>query len=177
MKKLLMIIALLNCINLTFSMEDDMSIATAPEMAEFLPEPMDQEGHTLIEAAKTNNTHLALTLIHNGTAILHSKDADEWCALHHAAFHNNSILVQALITSNIYPNMLNHNGMTALHIAAIFNYSEIAQMLVDCIDTDLDIKNNNNQTALEIAQERGHQETIQILQGPNPENTPMSDMD
>ncbi len=52
------------------------------------------------------------------------------------------------------------DGYTALHLAALNNHVEVAELLVHSGRANLDIQNVNQQTALHLAVERQHTQVI-----------------
>ncbi|MBN3281078.1 MIB1 ligase, partial [Polyodon spathula] len=55
------------------------------------------------------------------------------------------------------------DGYTALHLAALNNHVEVAELLVHQGSASLDIQNANQQTALHLAVERQHTQIVRLL--------------
>ncbi|XP_033645238.1 E3 ubiquitin-protein ligase MIB1-like [Asterias rubens] len=55
------------------------------------------------------------------------------------------------------------DGYTALHLAALNNHVEVAELLVNQGHANLDIQNVNQQTALHLAVERQHTQIVRLL--------------
>ncbi|PIN88193.1 hypothetical protein AB205_0169350 [Aquarana catesbeiana] len=55
------------------------------------------------------------------------------------------------------------DGYTALHLAALNNHVEVAELLVHQGSANLDIQNVNQQTALHLAVERQHTQIVRLL--------------
>uniref|UniRef100_A0A0L8FS13 RING-type domain-containing protein n=2 Tax=Octopus bimaculoides TaxID=37653 RepID=A0A0L8FS13_OCTBM len=55
------------------------------------------------------------------------------------------------------------DGYTALHLAALNNHVEVAELLVDQGKANMDIQNVNLQTALHLAVERQHTQIVRLL--------------
>ncbi|KTF71904.1 hypothetical protein cypCar_00027537, partial [Cyprinus carpio] len=55
------------------------------------------------------------------------------------------------------------DGYTALHLAALNNHVEVAELLVHQGNANLDIQNVNQQTALHLAVERQHTQIVRLL--------------
>lgn len=54
------------------------------------------------------------------------------------------------------------DGYTALHLAALNNHVEVAQLLVHAGRADMDLQNVNLQTALHLAVERQHTQIVRV---------------
>lgn len=57
------------------------------------------------------------------------------------------------------------DGYTALHLAALNNHYEVAQLLVQLGKANLDLQNVNLQTPLHLAVERLHLQIVQVRNG------------
>lgn len=55
------------------------------------------------------------------------------------------------------------DGYTALHLAALNNHVEVAELLIKLGRCDLDLQNMNQQTALHLAVERQHTQIVRLL--------------
>ncbi|PIK53057.1 putative E3 ubiquitin-protein ligase MIB1 [Apostichopus japonicus] len=55
------------------------------------------------------------------------------------------------------------DGYTALHLAALNNHVEVAELLVQQGHADLDVQNMNQQTALHLSVERQHTQIVRLL--------------
>ena len=54
------------------------------------------------------------------------------------------------------------DGYTALHLAALNNHVEVAELLVNQGKANMDIQNVNLQTALHLAVERQHTQIVRV---------------
>lgn len=54
------------------------------------------------------------------------------------------------------------DGYTALHLAALNNHVEVAELLARIGKADLDLQNVNLQTALHLAVERQHTQIVRV---------------
>lgn len=54
------------------------------------------------------------------------------------------------------------DGYTALHLAALNNHVEVAELLVHLGKADMDLQNVNLQTALHLAVERQHTQIVRV---------------
>lgn len=70
--------------------------------------------------------------------------------LHYAIFKQNITLAEYLVEINADCNMLNCKGSNSLHAAAILGDESLLQLLMPKVD-DLEVQNNNRETALDIA--------------------------
>jgi ankyrin repeat protein len=143
----------------------------------------DRGGHTaLMLAITTNCTEIARLLIARGANV---NLADNWgnTALMRAARYDNIEIVQLLITHGANLNLRDRDGHTALNIcnsnitteqlrtllthATFFQAAQdgdrnIMQSIMHRI-ADINMRNNNNQTAFDIARNNNHIEIIQFL--------------
>ncbi|KAF3860112.1 hypothetical protein F7725_000367 [Dissostichus mawsoni] len=55
------------------------------------------------------------------------------------------------------------DGFSALHLAALNNHRDVAEILVKEGRCDINIRNNRNQTALQLAVTQGHTDLVQLL--------------
>ena len=54
------------------------------------------------------------------------------------------------------------DGYTALHLAALNNHCEVAELLVKLGRANMDLQNMNLQTALHLAVERQHTQIVRV---------------
>uniref|UniRef100_A0A4W6C6J5 RING-type E3 ubiquitin transferase n=1 Tax=Lates calcarifer TaxID=8187 RepID=A0A4W6C6J5_LATCA len=87
-------------------------------------------------------------------------------ALHHAALRGNPSAMRVLLSKLPRPWIVDEkkdDGYTALHLAALNNHVEVAELLVHQGNASLDIQNVNQQTALHLAVERQHTQIVRLL--------------
>jgi len=88
-------------------------------------------------------------------------------ALHHAALRGNPSAVRILLSKLQQRHWIvdekKDDGYTALHLAALNNHAEVAEMLVKIGHCNMDITNVNLQTALHLAVERQHTQIVRLL--------------
>ena len=118
------------------------------------------EGDTLCRIALNHAVFENKTEIAN--SILRRKDVndmDEYgnTLLHFAVYKNNEKLVRRLIKMGARIDIKNKNGNTPLHLACLLNRSNIVQKLALRSNIRvLNILNQNNKTAFDIANEKGY---------------------
>ncbi|XP_061509044.1 E3 ubiquitin-protein ligase mind-bomb [Anopheles gambiae] len=130
------------------------------------PSLQDSEGDTALHDAisKEHDNMLAL-LLDNGADITLTNN-NGFNALHHAALKGNPSAMKVLLTKT---NRLwiveekKDDGYTALHLAALNNHVEIAELLVRMGKANMDCQNVNLQTALHLAVERQHVQIVKLL--------------
>lgn len=75
--------------------------------------------------------------------------------------HEDAALLLATFMHDFFA--ADENGNTALHLAAIKNYPTVIKTILGK-NADVSVRNKNNQTALELARQRGHDEITKIFQ-------------
>lgn len=128
----------------------------------------DSEGDTPLHDAisKEQDEMLSLLLEHGADITLTNNNG--FNALHHAALKGNPSAMKILITKLIKTNRLwiveekKDDGYTALHLAALNNHVEIADLLISMGSADMDKQNVNLQTALHLAVERQHVQIVKV---------------
>ncbi|XP_053680164.1 E3 ubiquitin-protein ligase mind-bomb [Anopheles nili] len=130
------------------------------------PSLQDSEGDTPLHDAisKEHDNMLSLLLDHGADITLTNNNG--FNALHHAALKGNPSAMKILLTKT---NRLwiveekKDDGYTALHLAALNNHVEIAELLVRMGKANMDCQNVNLQTALHLAVERQHVQIVKLL--------------
>lgn len=88
-------------------------------------------------------------------------------AIHHAALKGNPTAMKILLSKmNRKPWIVEEkkdDGYTALHLAALNNHVDIADLLINMGKANLDRQNVNLQTALHLAVERQHVQIVKLL--------------
>ncbi|CAH3175858.1 unnamed protein product [Porites evermanni] len=87
-------------------------------------------------------------------------------ALQHAALRGNPSAMRILLSKLPRPWIVNEkkdDGYTALHLAALNNHTEVAELLVKQAKANKDIQNTNLQTPLHLAVERQHTQIVRLL--------------
>ncbi|XP_043276401.1 E3 ubiquitin-protein ligase MIB1 isoform X2 [Venturia canescens] len=130
------------------------------------PSLQDAEGDTPLHDAisKKRDDMLALLLDH-GADITRTNNTG-FNALHHAALRGNPSAMRILLSKLPRPWIVDEkkdDGYTALHLAALNNHVEVAELLAGIGKADLDLQNVNLQTALHLAVERQHTQIVRLL--------------
>lgn len=130
------------------------------------PSLQDSEGDTPLHDAisKKRDDMLALLLDHNADIMITNNNG--FNALHHAALRGNPSAMRVLLSKLPRPWIVDEkkdDGYTALHLAALNNHVEVAELLVHAGRANLDLQNVNLQTALHLAVERQHTQIVRLL--------------
>ncbi|XP_028162828.1 E3 ubiquitin-protein ligase MIB1 isoform X1 [Ostrinia furnacalis] len=129
------------------------------------PSLQDSEGDTPLHDAisKKRDDMLSMLLEHGADMTLTNNNG--FNALHHAALRGNpsamKIMLSKLPRSWIVDDAKD-DGYTALHLAALNNHAEVAELLVRG-GARPDLQNANLQTALHLAVERQHTQIVRLL--------------
>lgn len=126
----------------------------------------DFAGRLLHQAALWENQELLEDLL-NGDQIayINSRDTRGRTALHAAAANESHICTRILLQAGADPNMscsTTHNSWTPLHVAAKHGREENIKLLVEW-KADLLAKDHHGLTALDIAEQSGHEECMKTL--------------
>lgn len=130
------------------------------------PSLQDLEGDTPLHdtIAKKRDDMLTMLLDHSADIMLTNNNG--FNALHHAALRGNPsamcILLMKLPRRWIVDEKKD-DGYTALHLAALNNHVEVAELLIRQGKANMDVQNHNLQTALHLAVERQHPQIVRLL--------------
>ncbi|XP_052862143.1 E3 ubiquitin-protein ligase mind-bomb isoform X2 [Anopheles cruzii] len=130
------------------------------------PSLQDSEGDTPLHDAISKEHDNMLSLLLDYCADITLTNNNGFNALHHAALKGNPSAMKILLTKT---NRLwiveekKDDGYTALHLAALNNHVEIAELLVRMGKANMDCQNVNLQTALHLAVERQHVQIVKLL--------------
>lgn len=129
------------------------------------PALQDSEGDTPLHDAISKKRDDMLTLLLEHGADMTLTNNNGFNALHHAALRGNpsamKIMLGKLPRSWIVDDAKD-DGYTALHLAALNNHAEVAELLVRA-GARPDLQNANLQTALHLAVERQHTQIVRLL--------------
>ncbi|XP_045158306.1 E3 ubiquitin-protein ligase MIB1-like [Mercenaria mercenaria] len=134
------------------------------------PSLQDSEGDTPLHDAISKKRDDMISLLLEFHADLTITNNNGFNALHHAALRGNPSAMRILLSKVPRQWVIDEkkdDGYTALHLAALNNHVEVAELLVHGTGSDrkanLDIQNVNLQTALHLAVERQHTQIVRLL--------------
>ncbi|KRG06356.1 uncharacterized protein Dmoj_GI11891, isoform B [Drosophila mojavensis] len=130
------------------------------------PSLQDSEGDTPLHDAISKEHDEMLSLLLDFGADITLNNNNGFNALHHAALKGNPSAMKILLTKTNRPWIVEEkkdDGYTALHLAALNNHVEIAELLVHMGKANMDRQNVNQQTALHLAVERQHVQIVKLL--------------
>ncbi|GAU99720.1 hypothetical protein RvY_10678 [Ramazzottius varieornatus] len=130
------------------------------------PSLQDSEGETPLHDAvsKKRDEILSLLLEHNADVSLCNNNG--FNTLHHAALRGNPSAMKILLSKLNRPWLVDEqkdDGYTALHLAALNNHLEVAELLVKQAHANMNLLNVNKQTPLHLAVERQHAHVVRML--------------
>ncbi|XP_052759583.1 E3 ubiquitin-protein ligase MIB1 [Galleria mellonella] len=129
------------------------------------PSLQDSEGDTSLHDAITKKRDDMLTLLLDHGADMTLTNNNGFNALHHAALRGNPSAMKIMLGKLPRPWIVDDakdDGYTALHLAALNNHAEVAELLVRG-GARPDLQNANLQTALHLAVERQHTQIVRLL--------------
>ncbi|XP_067128352.1 E3 ubiquitin-protein ligase MIB1 [Centruroides vittatus] len=130
------------------------------------PSLQDSEGDTPLHDAISKKRDDMLTLLLDHNADITFTNNNGFNALHHAALRGNPSAMRILLTKLPRPWIVDEkkdDGYTALHLAALNNHVEVAELLVHQGKSNMDLQNVNLQTPLHLAVERQHTQIVRLL--------------
>ncbi|RXN37375.1 E3 ubiquitin- ligase mib1 isoform X1 [Labeo rohita] len=130
------------------------------------PSLQDSEGDTPLHDAISKKRDDMLSVLLEAGADVTITNNNGFNALHHAALRGNPSAMRVLLSKLPRPWIVDEkkdDGYTALHLAALNNHVEVAELLVHQGSANLDIQNANQQTALHLAVERQHTQIVRLL--------------
>lgn len=134
------------------------------------PSLQDSEGDTPLHDAISKKRDDMISLLLEYHADLTITNNNGFNALHHAALRGNPSAMRILLSKVPRQWVIDEkkdDGYTALHLAALNNHVEVAELLVHGTGSDrkanLDMQNVNLQTALHLAVERQHTQIVRLL--------------
>lgn len=130
------------------------------------PSLQDSEGDTPLHDAISKEHDEMLSLLLDYGADITLTNNNGFNGLHHASLKGNPSAMKILLTKTNRPWIVEEkkdDGYTALHLAALNNHVEIAELLVHSGKANMDRQNVNLQTALHLAVERQHVQIVKLL--------------
>ncbi|EAX94157.1 ankyrin repeat protein, putative [Trichomonas vaginalis G3] len=106
-----------------------------------------------------------IDIIKNENIDLNKVCLSKWSLLHYASYFNNLEICNTLLTrlkDQNFINAKNKDGTTALHISAISDSKEIAELLISK-GADINVRDNEGKTALHYAVINNSKETAKFL--------------
>ncbi|MCJ1464874.1 hypothetical protein MMC07_003489 [Pseudocyphellaria aurata] len=91
------------------------------------------------------------------------KDRMRILMLIEAAQDGNEDRVEHLLDQDTNSNQTNHDGLTALHVAASKNHPSVVHLLLEKGRADIDRRNKDGETALALASAKGHKAVVEVL--------------
>ncbi|XP_057300600.1 tripartite motif-containing protein 2-like [Hydractinia symbiolongicarpus] len=108
-------------------------------------------GTLLIQAACYHKPLIVQDLIDAGSDV-YAMDDYHWNAFHHSVFYGYQNILQILINvNNTQISNVNCNNETPLHFASAFGFAECVKTLLSSPYMDVNIRNENNKTAYQLA--------------------------
>ena len=133
-----------------------------------------EDGETLLTTAVTyQRFEMTEILIENGGSVYKANRKKE-SPLMVAAKIGNEELVRLLISLGSKTDYKDINGNTALHLAILGKFETIALYLINS-NTNIDITNNENQTALKLAEKMDLKKVIDLLRSLTQTNVGLPD--
>ena len=116
----------------------------------------NEQGKSPLYLASMSGMEQSARLLIDAGADINISDNKQRTALHWAALHGHSFIVDALIKApNINLNVRNAHGQTPLHLASMSGREQSARLLINA-GADINISDNGQWTALHRAAFNGH---------------------
>ncbi len=122
-----------------------------------------ENGETLITTAVARDLYPIVELLIENNASIHKTNAQNETPLMVAARLGLENLTRLLVTLGSKPDNKDLNGNTALHLTILNNHEEMALFLINS-RANIDITNNDNQTALKLAEILNLKKVLALLQ-------------
>ncbi|CAG0882641.1 unnamed protein product [Cyprideis torosa] len=126
----------------------------------------DSEGDTPLHDAVSKKRDDMLDLLLEAGADITINNNHGFNVLHHAALRGNPSAMRVLLMKAPRPWIVDErkdDGYTALHLAALNNHVEVAELLIQVGKADMNVQNINLQTPLHLAVERQHTQIVRLL--------------
>jgi len=133
---------------------------------------VDWEGCSFLhEAARSNRHDIVVTLLRLGCNPIQTQNARGRTPMHYAAMHCNVATIEVLRLTGIGGGCSekDYYGFTSLHFLAFnagtYTNAALASLaeIVQCTDVDFAAKNDDGQTAAELAREKGNQTFADVI--------------
>lgn len=123
-----------------------------------------------LRAVKLNRLEMVKLLLDNKANINQVKPVDRFSGLMIAAKHNNLEVAKLLISRGIDVTLTTVIGRNALHIAALSDSIDVAKVLVN--ETNIDVNAREGICALAVAARQDHREIVSFLKNQVGEKSP-----
>jgi ankyrin repeat protein len=128
----------------------------------------DSTGKTALRVATENgHTEVVTLLLCTSDADVNTQNNDRWTPLHVACWEGTLEMVELLANSGADLNILNGEGRTPLHLASCYHRVEIAKVLLEKNEVNVNAGDTNGCTSLHLASEgtfyRTEKETNMIV--------------
>ena len=124
----------------------------------------DQYGDTPLHISVEREKIEAVKFLVNQKANINIQNAKETTALHLGIKEENLVIVDFLVAQGANVNQKDGNGNPPLHLAVRERNVAIVQKLLSTGHVDLNIKDKQERTALELAKERKNSSMVRILE-------------
>ncbi|XP_057311898.1 E3 ubiquitin-protein ligase TRIM56-like [Hydractinia symbiolongicarpus] len=105
----------------------------------------------LMEAARYNKPSIVKCLINAGSDV-YAVDKVKWNAYHYSAYYGHHDVLKVLINHDVTNiNNVNINNNTPLHFASAYGHIECVKLLLSIPHIDVNIRDNWNETAYDVA--------------------------
>lgn len=88
--------------------------------------------------------------------------------LHLAIRSGQEFVAESLLFSGASFTLVDRNGQTPLHLAASKNMWRLVKLMMDRPEFDISLANKAGRTALQVAEEGHHEDTVNVLKGLRP---------
>jgi E3 ubiquitin-protein ligase mind-bomb len=126
----------------------------------------DSAGDTPLHESISKRRDEAVSLLMDHKADLELTNDHGFNPIHHAALRGNASALRIMLSKMTRLWLINEkkdDGFTALHLAALNNHLEVAEVLLEVGKANKDVQNNDMETALHLAVERQHQQIVKLL--------------
>lgn len=124
-----------------------------------------RSGHTVMHLGAKSDQILILAWLRNQNLSAESKDKQDFTPLHYSSMMACELATAVLLSWKVPVNTVNINGQTALHLAVLSGSQRIIRSLL-LRGADVDAKDKENKTALDLAREKGNTDIISLIEPP-----------
>ncbi|KAL9069505.1 MAG: hypothetical protein Q9157_006129 [Trypethelium eluteriae] len=129
---------------------------------------LDTEDHLgclpIVKAARNGCVRTVRAILETGKVNVDSANSSSGrTALAEACHHHNTDLVRLLLQYSASPDLGNQRSWTPLHIAAHEGQAQIVELLLAQNGCDVDVKTDEGETPIALAERNGHEQTARLL--------------